>query len=101
MALARPLPTTGSIFFDARGDDRALRVSWHHDADLVVVSLWRDNVCSGSFRLTVDEVPELIDMLRPGLDAAYAVAASPGRTRVPSTTRPPASTTRGQIYGFH
>lgn len=76
MALARPLPMTGSIFFDARGEDRALRVSWHHDADLVVVSLWRDNVCSGSFRLTVEEVPALIDMLRRGLDAAYAVAAS-------------------------
>ena len=81
MALARPLPTTGSIFFDARGEDRALRVSWHHDADLVVVSLWRDNVCAGSFRLTVDEVPELIDMLRRGLDAAYAVAASREDTR--------------------
>ena len=48
MALARPLPTTGSIFFDARGEDRALRVSWHDEADLVVVSLWRDNVCAAA-----------------------------------------------------
>lgn len=80
MALARPLPTTGSIYFDARGGDRALRVSWHHDADLVVVSLWRDNVCSGSFRLAVDEVPDLIEMLRRGLDASYAVAASRDET---------------------
>ena len=77
MPLARPLPLTGSIFFDARGEDRALRVTWHHDVDLVVVSLWRDNACKGSFRLTVEEVPELIDMLRRGLDASYAVAASP------------------------
>lgn len=76
MALARPLPMTGSIFFDARGEDRALRVSWHHDVDLVVVSLWRDNVCTGSFRLSVGEVPALIDMLRRGLDAAHAVAAT-------------------------
>lgn len=81
MALARPLPMTGSIFLDARGEDRALRVSWHHDCDLVVVSLWRDNVCSGSFRLSVEEVPALIDMLRRGLDAAYAVAASREDTR--------------------
>lgn len=86
MPLARPLPMTGSIFFDARGEDRALRVSWHHDVDLVVVSLWRDNVCSGSFRLTVDEVPALIDMLRRGLDAAYVVAAS--RTESGPETRP-------------
>ena len=71
MATARPLPETGSIFLDARGGDRALRVSWHHESGLVVLSLWRDNVCAGSFRLAVDEVPELIDDAprrpRPGL----------------------------------
>jgi hypothetical protein len=68
----RPLPATGSIFLDSRGGDRALRVSWHDDSGMVVLSLWRDNVCAGSFRLTVDEVPELIALLRAGLDRAYA-----------------------------
>ena len=34
MATARPLPATGEIFLDARGAERALRVSWHYDADL-------------------------------------------------------------------
>jgi hypothetical protein len=67
----RPLPETGSIFLDARGGDRALRVSWHQESGLVVLSLWRDNVCTGSFRLAVDEVPELIAMLREGLARAY------------------------------
>jgi hypothetical protein len=80
MATVRPrrpaLPPSGEIFLDARGDDRALRVSWHFDTDLVVLSLWRENVCTGSFRLTVDEVPELIDLLRSGLDTAYTVARS-------------------------
>jgi hypothetical protein len=71
MTAARPLPQTGSIFLDARGGDRALRVSWHQESGLVVLSLWRDNVCAGSFRLEVDEVPELIAMLRAGLDQAY------------------------------
>ena len=47
MATARPLPATGEIFLDARGGDRALRVSWHHETDLVVLSLWRENVCTG------------------------------------------------------
>ncbi len=74
MATARPLPETGSVFLDARGGDRALRVSWHTDAGLVVLSLWHGNVCSGSFRLAVDEVPDLIDLLRTGLAEAYAVA---------------------------
>jgi len=74
MTTARPLPETGSVFLDARGGDRALRASWHTEAGLVVLSLWHGNVCSGSFRLSVDEVPDLIDMLRAGLDEAYAAS---------------------------
>jgi hypothetical protein len=70
----RPLPETGSIFLDARGGDRALRVSWHQDAGVVVLSLWRDNVCAGSFRLGIDEVPELIALLRAGLTQSYEAA---------------------------
>jgi hypothetical protein len=62
------------VFIDARGGDRALRVSWHHEKGLVVLSLWRDNMCAGSFRLAVDEVPALIDLLRAGLDETYATA---------------------------
>ena len=78
MAAVRPLPAHGSIFLDARGGDRALRVSCHLDdrgADdgLVVLSLWRDNVCTATFRLGVDDVPEMIATLRAGLDAAYEV----------------------------
>ena len=71
MQAATPLPRSGAIYLDARRGDRALRVSWHHDDGLVVLSLWRENVCTGTFRLTVDEVPDLIEMLRAGLDSAY------------------------------
>ena len=74
MTAVRPLPESGSIFLDARGGDRALRVSWHHESGLVVLSLWRDNVCAGSFRLAVDEVPELIRMLSEGLVRSYEQA---------------------------
>ena len=76
MSAARPLPELGSIFLDARGSERALRVSWHAEADLVVLSLWRDNVCAASFRLAIEEVPELIEMLRAGVDRAYRHAPS-------------------------
>jgi hypothetical protein len=76
MATARPLPQTGSVFLDPRGGDRALRVSWHTEAGLVVLSLWHGNVCSSSFRLAVDDVPDLIDLLRAGLEQAYADAAA-------------------------
>jgi hypothetical protein len=71
MSAARPLPERGSIFLDARGGARALRVSWHAESDLVVLSLWRDNLCVASFRLSIEEVPDLIEMLRAGLDRAY------------------------------
>ena len=46
-------------------------MSWHHDSGLVVLSLWRDNVCAGSFRLAIDEVPALIELLRAGLVRSY------------------------------
>jgi hypothetical protein len=74
MPAVRPFPETGSIFLDARGGDRALRVSWHQESGLVVLSLWRENVCAGSFRLAIDEVPELIEMLRAGLVRSYEQA---------------------------
>ncbi len=75
MKPVRPLPSAGSVFFDARGGGRALRVSWHSETEIVVLSLWRENVCIGSFRLSIDEVPDLIELLRAGLDAAYDDAA--------------------------
>ena len=71
MPSARPLPAVGEVFLDARGDGRALRVSWHPDAGVVVLSLWRGQVCAGSFRLATEEVPALVDLLRDGLDRAY------------------------------
>ena len=33
----------------------------------MVLSLWRDNACAGTFRLRADEVPELIETLSAGL----------------------------------
>ena len=84
MPTARPLPETGSIYLDARGGDRALRVSWHAESGLVVLSLWRANVCAGTFRLAADEVPDLIALLRRGLDDAYDAA----RERVERLDRP-------------
>ncbi|MCW2816549.1 MAG: hypothetical protein JWN84_4004 [Nocardioides sp.] len=71
MTTARSLTTPGSIFLDSRGGQRALKVSWHQEAGIVVLSLWRDNVCSATFRLAVDEVPDMIALLREGLDLAF------------------------------
>ena len=62
-----PLPASGEVFLDARGSDRALRVSWHSEAQVVVLSLWTGGTCSGTFRLPVEDVPDLIETLRDGL----------------------------------
>jgi hypothetical protein len=78
VSAVRPFPEAGSIFLDARGGDRAMRVSWHEEAGVIVLSLWRDNLCAGSFRLAIDEVPDLIQLLRAGLVASYDTA----RTRL-------------------
>ena len=62
---------TGEVFLDARGDGRALRVAWHTEAGLVNLSLWRQGVCAGTFRLDITQVPDLIDVLRVGLAQQY------------------------------
>lgn len=66
-----PLPATGEVFLDPRGSGRALRVSWHSEADVVVLSLWQGGTCTGTFRLAVHDVPDLIDALRESLAGAY------------------------------
>ena len=76
MSVVRPFPEAGSIFLDARGGDRALRATWHQESGIVVLSLWRENVCAGTFRLTIDEVPALIELLRDGLVRSYEDARS-------------------------
>ena len=42
-----------------------MRVSWH-EVRAGRAALWRDSVCTGSFRLAVDGVPALIELLRSG-----------------------------------
>lgn len=59
----------GELFLDDRGDERTLRLTWHHEVDLVVLSLWRGGRCTGTFRLRVSEVPALVEALQAGLEA--------------------------------
>ncbi len=71
---AAPVPREGEIFLDARGAGRSLRISRHAEAGVVVLSLWRSTVCVGTFRLPVEEVPDLVAVLRDGLHASYDAA---------------------------
>jgi hypothetical protein len=71
MAVVLALPARGDVLLDARGAGRALRVSWHHEGGIVVLSLWHGAVCTGSFRLDKHDVPSLIDALVGGLVDGY------------------------------
>ena len=62
-----PLPSRGDVFLDGRGSDRGMRVSWHHEQGLVVVSLWRADTCVGTMQLRREDVPRLISALVEGL----------------------------------
>lgn len=62
------LPDGVEMFSDARGGARCMRVTWHHAAGLVVVSLWRDDICVGTLRLPREDVPRLVHALTEGLE---------------------------------
>ncbi|GAA2757460.1 hypothetical protein [Actinopolymorpha rutila] len=69
MSDVTPLPVHGEVFLDVRGDDRTLRVNWHPQVGsdgLVVLSLWRDDTCVGSFRLRPRDAHLLSDLLARG-----------------------------------
>ena len=70
MAEVSPLPIRGEVVVDARGGERALRVSWHPEHGLVVLSIWRGNTCVGTVQVDSTEVPHLVDVLVRGLAAS-------------------------------
>lgn len=70
----------GELFLDdVRGEQRTLRLTWHHEVDLVVLSLWREGTCIGTFRLRVSEVPTLVAALQAGLEGDIRSSRDPAR----------------------
>lgn len=63
MAEIHALPASGDVFLDARDQGRAMRLSWHHDGELAVLSIWRAGTCAASFQLGRDDVPALVESL--------------------------------------
>lgn len=62
-----PLPRWGRWAEDVRGDGRAVRVSAHADAQLLTLSVWKDEVCVASVQLLPTEVAGLIAGLSESL----------------------------------
>ena len=61
----RALSSRRDMFLDERGT--GLRVTWHPERDLVVLSVWHDDRCVGTFRLPVQDVPRLSGLLAAAL----------------------------------
>jgi hypothetical protein len=53
------------MFLDERGT--GLRVTWHPERDLVVLSVWQDDSCVGTFRMPVQDIPRLSGLLAAAL----------------------------------
>jgi hypothetical protein len=61
------LPSSGEIIPDQRGGGRWMRVTWHDEVGVVVLSLWRETGCVGTLRLDRSQVPALVTALVDGL----------------------------------
>ena len=78
------------MFLDERGT--GLRVSWHPERDLVVLSVWQDDRCVGTFRMPVQDIPRLSGLLAAALsdwvDQTGPLPATSGPERPAGNGRP-------------
>jgi hypothetical protein len=61
-----PVPARGEVFADARGEGRTLRVTWHAEEQVVVLSVWKGNRCTSTFQLRAEELPSMLTALTDG-----------------------------------
>jgi hypothetical protein len=90
MAEVLPLPRLGEVFADTRPGARSMRVSFHAEVGLVVVSVWTGGDCRASCRLTVEESKRLAALL--GQFASEGETAAPAKAAVPDAEPPAVAT---------
>ncbi len=77
MTTVTVLPSGGNAFVDARREGRSLRLSWHPEHDVFVLSMWRTDTCAATFQLSRSDAPALLAGLAEGLaerpDAPWSV----------------------------
>ena len=64
------LPTGRVLFSDEEG--RGLRATWHLDRGLVNLSVWSNDRCTETFRLSLGDAAQLVAFLVEGLSDATA-----------------------------
>ena len=89
---AAPLPRLGEVFFDVRGSSRSMRLSWYADTGVAVLSIWQGGMCTGTFRLAIDDLPRMVETLQRGPDGQRARPPTPAR---PGLGEVPADATAG------
>jgi hypothetical protein len=65
------------IVEDVRRDDTYMRVTWHEDVGVFVVSHWRGEVCEAATRISAAAVPQLVNLLVLGLAESGAQPPAP------------------------
>jgi hypothetical protein len=73
----RPVHRRRVLIEDARRNGHHLRATWHPDTRQFVLSTWREDVCTGSARLAVEDAADLAGLLVDGLGEAAAVRSTP------------------------
>jgi len=63
---AAPLPRLGEVFFDVRGNSRSMRLSWYADTGIAVFSIWQGGRCTGTFRLPMEDLARMTEILQRG-----------------------------------
>jgi hypothetical protein len=80
MGAVSPLPRTGTVLPDATRFGRSLRVSWHKDRSLMVISVWQSDTCVATFHVAATDIAALTGALLEGpLDDLPAVLMPSGQ----------------------
>jgi hypothetical protein len=74
----RHLPAARAFLLDERGV--GLRASWHLDRGFANLSIWRDDRCVETFRLSLADAAGLIGFLADGLGEAAVGDGRPARS---------------------
>jgi hypothetical protein len=77
MGVVSPLPRTGTVLPDATRFGRTLRVSWHKDRSLAVLSVWESDTCVATFHVAAADIAALTGALLEGPLDDLPVALAP------------------------
>jgi hypothetical protein len=67
---------TREWFVDDRSPVRRMQVAWHPSERLVILSLWQGDTCTGTFRLPIEDAPQLMHVLVDALGNGAVTPAS-------------------------